>query len=232
MMASASTESIRERAYRINMALRQHHLVEWTSGNASVRDPDRGLVAIKPSGVHYDQLSVGSMVVVDLEGRVVDGNLKPSDDTASHVAIYRARPNVNSVIHTHSTYASAWAAVGRPVPIVLTSMADVFGGEIPCGGFVPIGGTDIASEALRVCGDSPAVLMQNHGVFCFAESESIALRAAVMAEEVAKIVWLSLALGTPVQLPADFVAAQHDFYLNSYGQDADGADVRAADSRR
>lgn len=200
------------------MALPANGLVVWTSGNVSARDQGTGAIAIKPSGVPYHVLTEDQIVVLDIDGHVVEGSLKPSADTATHLYIYRNRADISSVVHTHSPYATAWAALGKSIPAVLTSIADVFGGPIPCGRFVPIGEEDIAQEVLRVCGHSPAVLLQNHGVFCLGSDVPVAVRAAVMTEEVAKIVMLAMSLGTPIDLPSEFVAAQHAFYLSSYGQ--------------
>ncbi len=132
-------EALREELVRLHLDLPRYGLVVWTGGNVSARDPETGLVAIKPSGVRYEDLTAESMVVLDVDGRVVDGALHPSSDTASHLYIYRERPDVNGVVHTHSRYATAFAAVGRPIPVYLTAQADEFGGEIPCADFAFIG---------------------------------------------------------------------------------------------
>ena len=123
-------ETIREELVALHAELPRHGLVVWTGGNVSARDPETGLVAIKPSGVRYEDLTAESMVVLDLDGRVVDGSHKPSSDAASHLYVYRHRPDVNGVVHTHSRYATAFAAVGRSIPVYLTAQADEFGGEI------------------------------------------------------------------------------------------------------
>ena len=217
MSAAVSPDTV-QAVYEANMALPREGLVAWTSGNASARDPDSGLVVIKPSGVPYEAMTPEQMVVVDLHGNVAGDGLAPSSDTATHLYIYRQRPDINGVIHTHSTYATAWATTGAPIPVYMTSIADNFGGPVPCGGYAPIGGEDIGSEVLRVCGHSPAVLMANHGVFCLAATLRDTLRAAVMVEEAARTALLARLLGDPTELPADEVARQHDFYVHQYGQ--------------
>ena len=163
-------ETIREELVALHAELPRHGLVVWTGGNVSARDPESGLVAIKPSGVRYEELTAASMVVVDLDGRVVEGSHKPSSDTESHLYVYRHRPDVNGVVHTHSRFATAFAAVGRSIPVYLTAQADEFGGEIPCAGFAMIGDEQIGAQIVETIGRSPAVLLRNHGVFTVGHS--------------------------------------------------------------
>jgi L-ribulose-5-phosphate 4-epimerase len=159
------------------------------------------------------------MVVLDEDGAVVDGELQPSVDAASHLYVYRHRPDVNGVVHTHSPYATAFAAVGRPLPVYLTSMADQFGGAVPLGDYVaPIGGEAIGAEILASIGESPAILMKNHGVFTIGPSAEQALQAAIMLEENAKTIAIALMLGSPSEIPAEHVERQRRFYLDQYGQ--------------
>src|SRR5690348_3451685 len=171
-----SLDAVRQQVYELHLELPRCGLVVWTMGNVSARDPDTGLIVIKPSGVRYEELSPRTMVVVDADGKVVEGALKPSSDTASHCYIYRHLPAVGGIVHTHSRYATAFAALGRPIPCFLTGMADEFGGEIPCGGFALIGGEEIGREVVRCLSDSrsPAVIMQNHGVFTVGKSAEAA----------------------------------------------------------
>jgi L-ribulose-5-phosphate 4-epimerase len=157
-------------------------------------------------------------MVVDLEGSVIEGDVKPSSDTASHLYIYRHMPEVNGVVHTHSNYASAFAAIGKPIPPVLTAIADEFGGAIPCGGFALIGGEEIGKVVIESIGSSPAVLLKNHGVFTVGRSGVAALKAAIMVEDVAKTVWLSLQIGTPDEISAADIRKLHDRYTHVYGQ--------------
>jgi L-ribulose-5-phosphate 4-epimerase len=193
-------------------------LVKWTGGNVSARDPQVGYVVIKPSGVRYEDLKPEHLVVVDLDGKVVEGNLKPSSDTASHLYIYRHRPDVNGVVHTHSPYATAFAALGKPIPVYLTAIGDEFGGPIPCGGFALIGGEEIGKVVVESIGNSPAVLLKNHGVFAIGKNAEAAVKAAVMVEDVARTVWLALQIGQPDEIPTEQVARLHDRYIHVYGQ--------------
>jgi L-ribulose-5-phosphate 4-epimerase len=157
-------------------------------------------------------------VVLDVDGKIVEGNLSPSSDTASHLYIYRHRPDVGGIVHTHSPFATAFAAVGKPIPVVLTAIADEFGGPIPVGGFALIGGEEIGKVVVESIGSSPAVLLKNHGVFTIGKNAEAAVKAAVMTEDVARTVWYALALGTPDVISADDVAKLHQRYTNVYGQ--------------
>jgi L-ribulose-5-phosphate 4-epimerase len=211
-------EHIKEEVYKLHLELPKNHLVVWTSGNVSARDPESGLVVIKPSGVHYEALRPEDHVVVNLEGEVVEGDLKPSSDTASHLYIYRHRSDVNGVVHTHSPYATAFAALGRPIPVYLTAMADEFGGPIPCAGFALIGGEEIGQQVVEHIGASPGVLLKNHGVFTIGPTAEAAVKAAVMVEDAARTVWLALQLGQPEEIPPQDVARLHHRYTHDYGQ--------------
>ena len=182
------------------------------------RDPQTGLVVIKPSGVMYDVLRPEDHVVLDLEGNIVEGALKPSSDTASHLYIYRQRPDVNGIVHTHSPYATAFAAVGKSIPVYLTAHADEFGQAIPCAGFALIGSEEIGKQVVEHIGTCAAVLLKNHGVFTVGKNARAAVKAAVMVEDVAKTVFLALQLGQPDEIPAEDVAKLNYRYMNVYGQ--------------
>lgn len=210
-------ESLKQQVLEGNLALPAHGLVTWTSGNVSVRDADTGLVVIKPSGVRYEEMTAADMVVVDLDGRVVEGERGPSSDTSSHLGVYRHRPDVMSIVHTHSAYATAFAAVGRSIPCYMTAIADEFGGDIPCGGYARIGGDAIAEEIIRSIGSSPAILMRQHGVFTVGPTMEKAIKAAVMVEDVAKTIAIATTLGTLEDLPSDEITANHDRYQHRYG---------------
>jgi L-ribulose-5-phosphate 4-epimerase len=158
-------ETLREQLYQLHLELPKNNLVAWTGGNVSARDPESGYVLIKPSGLRYEQMRPEHMVIVDLDGKIIEGNLKPSSDTASHLYIYRRRSDVGGIVHTHSAYATAFAAVNKPIPVYLTAQADEFGGPIPCGGFALIGGEQIGKVVVESIGNSPAILLKNHGVF-------------------------------------------------------------------
>jgi len=212
--------AVREQVARLHAELTRYGLVVWTAGNVSARVPGRELMVIKPSGVDYDDLTPDRMVVCDLDGRPVDGALAPSSDCAAHAYVYRAMPEVGGVVHTHSTYASAWAARGEPIPCVLTAMADEFGGEIPIGPFALIGGDDIGKGIVSTLSRhrSPAVLMRNHGVFTIGRDARAAVKAAVMCEDVARTVHIARQLGEPTAIAPEDVDALYDRYQNVYGQ--------------
>jgi L-ribulose-5-phosphate 4-epimerase len=211
--------SPRELVCRLHAELVRNGLVAWTSGNVSARIGD-DLMVIKPSGLSYDDLTPESMVVCDLQGNVVEGTLKPSSDTASHAYIYRARPDVGGIVHTHSPYATAWAARGEEIPCVITAMADEFGGPIPVGPFALIGGEEIGKAVVSTLAQSrsPAVLLSQHGVFTIGANARAAVKAAVMCEDVARTVHLARQLGPVEPLKADDIDALWDRYQNVYGQ--------------
>jgi L-ribulose-5-phosphate 4-epimerase len=209
---------------RLHELLVRYNLVIWTGGNISGRVPGSDLFVIKPSGVEYDDLTPENMILCDLDGTVVEGDHAPSSDTAAHAYVYRNMPAVNGVVHTHSTYATAWAARGESIPCVITGQADEFGGEIPVGPFATIGDDSIGRGIVATLTGhrSRAVLMQNHGVFTVGKN-SRDVKAAVMAEDVARTVHISRQLGEPIPIPLHSIDALFDRYQNVYGQDPTGA---------
>ncbi len=211
-------DKLKEELVQLHLELPKNNLVVWTGGNVSARDQETGLVVIKPSGIRYEEMRPEHMVVVNLEGEIIEGNLKPSSDTASHLYIYKHRPDVFGVVHTHSAYATAFAAVNRPIPVVLTAIADEFGGPIPCGGFALIGDEAIGKVVVESIGKSPAVLLKNHGVFAIGKNAKSAVKAAIMTEDNAKTVWLALQIGTPDEIPMEDVEKLHYRYTHVYGQ--------------
>lgn len=211
-------EHLREQLYQLHLELPKNNLVTWTAGNISARDPETNFVAIKPSGIRYENLRPEHFVVVNLEGDIVEGALKPSSDTASHLYIYQQRPDVFGVAHTHSPYATAFAALGKPIPVYLTAMADEFGGPVPCGGFALIGGEEIGQVVIDSIGASCAVLLKNHGVFTIGKNAEAAVKAAVMVEDVAHTTWLALQIGQPEEISPENVARLHYRYTHVYGQ--------------
>lgn len=227
--AQRAVAATRERVAALHAELPRNQLVVWTAGNVSERVPDLpadvpGLFVIKPSGVSYDDLTPETMVVCTLDGaKIVDGTpdaLSPSSDTAAHAYVYEHLDDVGGVVHTHSTYATAWAARGEEIPCVLTMMADEFGGPIPVGPFAVIGDDSIGRgvvETLRGS-RSPAVLMQNHGPFTIGKDARAAVKAAVMCEEVARTVHVSRQLGEPLPIEQSLVDSLFDRYQNVYGQ--------------
>jgi L-ribulose-5-phosphate 4-epimerase len=211
---------LREEVCELHARLTHYELVIWTAGNVSARVPNRDLMVIKPSGAEYDSLTPDDMVVCDLYGNLVDGALNPSSDTAAHAYVYRHMPEVGGVVHTHSTYATAWASRGEPIPCILTMMADEFGGDIPVGPFALIGDDSIGRGIVEALRDSrsPAVLMRNHGPFTIGPTARDAVKAAVMVEDVARTVHISRQLGTAPPIDADHVTALFERYQNVYGQ--------------
>ena len=219
--ASTMLDDLRKEICKLNQELPRYGLVTWTSGNVSGRDPETGWVVIKPSGVSFEELTPENMVIVDVEGNLIEGTLEPSSDVHAHNYIYRHRPDVRGVTHTHSNYATAFAALGKPIPVYLTAIADEFGGPIPVGGYARVGGDEIGREIIRAIGHSPAILMKSHGVFTVGLTPGEALKAAVMVEDVARTVWLALQLGQPEEIPAEEVARARRRYATEYGQGSD-----------
>ncbi|MFU8850199.1 L-ribulose-5-phosphate 4-epimerase [Micromonospora sp. SL1-18] len=215
-----TVRAIRETVAALHAQLTAYRLVAWTAGNVSGRVPGYDLMVIKPSGVDYADLTADSMVVCDLDGNLVEGDFNPSSDTAAHAYVYRHRPDVGGVVHTHSTYASAWAARAEPIPCVLTAMADEFGGDIPVGPFAMIGDDSIGRGIVETLSGhrSPAVLMRNHGVFTIGATPRDAVKAAVMCEDVARTVHIARQLGTPRAIDPVDVDRLYARYQKVYGQ--------------
>ncbi|BDZ51927.1 L-ribulose-5-phosphate 4-epimerase [Frondihabitans sucicola] len=217
-------QQTRQRVAQLHSELTKYGLVIWTGGNVSGRVPGADLFVIKPSGVDYDDLTPENQILCDLEGIVIAGSpgsdKSPSSDTAAHAYVYRNMPAVGGVVHTHSTYATAWAARGEAIPCVITAMADEFGGEIPVGPFAIIGDDSIGRGVVATLTGhrSRAVLMQNHGVFTIGKDARDAVKAAVMAEDVARTVHISRQLGDPLPIPSESIDALFDRYQNVYGQ--------------
>lgn len=221
---SPAVRAVREQVAALHAELTRNALVVWTGGNVSGRVPGTDLFVIKPSGVDYDDLAPDTMILCTLDGEVVPGSAgcdrSPSSDTAAHAYVYRSMPEVGGVVHTHSTYATAWAARAEPIPCVITAMADEFGGDIPVGPFAIIGDDSIGRGIVSTLTGhrSPAVLMQNHGVFTIGGDARAAVKAAVMAEDVARTVHIARQGGELVPIPADAIDALYHRYQNVYGQ--------------
>ena len=217
---NSTVDSMRREVSDLHAELVRYNLVAWTAGNVSGRVPGTDLFVIKPSGVDYDDLKPDAMIVCELDGTVVHGDLSPSSDTAAHAYVYREMPEVGGVVHTHSPYATAWAARAEAIPCVLTAMADEFGGDIPVGPFALIGNDDIGRGVVATLrgARSPAVLMRNHGVFTVGRDARAAVKAAVMCEDVARTVHLSRQLGEPLPIAQSDIDRLYDRYQNVYGQ--------------
>jgi len=217
---NADLREVQADVARLHAELVRYNLVAWTAGNVSARVPGHDLMVIKPSGIDYDEITADHMIVCDLDGTVVQGDLAPSSDTAAHAYVYRHLPTVGGIAHTHSPYACAWAARGEPIPCVLTAMADEFGGPIPVGPFALIGSDDIGAGIVATLEGhrSPAVLMRNHGVFTIGASARAAVKAAVMCEDVARSVHLARQLGEPIPIAAADIDRLYGRYQTVYGQ--------------
>jgi L-ribulose-5-phosphate 4-epimerase len=211
---------LRRQVAELHAELVRNQLVVWTAGNVSARVPGAELLVIKPSGVSYDEITPDRMVVTDLAGKLVDGEHNPSSDTAAHAYVYQHMPHVGGVVHTHSTYATAWAARGEAIPCVLTMIADEFGGEIPVGPFALIGDDSIGRGIVETLRGhrSPAVLMRNHGVFTVGPTARAAVKAAVMCEDVARTMHIARQLGETLPIEQQHVDSLHARYQNVYGQ--------------
>ncbi len=221
----AEVARVRDLVARLHAELPRWGLVVWTAGNVSQRvrvHDGEDLFVIKPSGVTYDELTAESMVVCTLDGELLDGTRAPSSDTAAHAYVYRSMPEVGGVVHTHSTYATAWAARGEEIPCVLTMMADEFGGPVPIGPFALIGDDSIGRGIVETLtgSRSPAVLMQNHGPFTIGRDATAAVKAAVMVEEVARTIHVARQLGEPVPIDQRAIDSLYARYQNVYGQPA------------
>ena len=214
-----SLEQLREEVCYVNKMLPAAGLVTMHSGNASGVDRASGRLVIKPSGMDYDRLTPENLVEVDLQrGEVIDSRLRPSVDLPHHLHLYRHLPELGGVIHTHSNYATALAALGRAIPLCLTAIADEFGAEIPCAPYTDNEGDHIGQSILKHRNQAPAILLQNHGVFAWGATPRAALKAAVMVEDVAKTVHLALQLGQPREIPPQEAKKWYDRYHQRYGQ--------------
>lgn len=208
---------LRQEVYESLIELPKNRLVTMHSGTVSGRDPNSGLIVIKPSGFRYDRLTPAELLVIDAEGHCLEGNLRPSSDTETHLYMYRHRPDIHGIVHTHSPYASIFAVLGKPIPPVMTSAA-LLGGEIPIGGYAPVGGEDIGSEIMTKIGDCSAIVMQNHGIYAFAATVWKATVIAVEVEDLAKIAHYAMLHGNPIVLSPEQVTEFQNIYATLYGQ--------------
>jgi len=220
-------DAVRADVAELHAELVRYNLIVWTGGNVSGRVPGADLFVIKPSGVSYDDLTPADMILCDLDGNTIPGTpgseRSPSSDTAAHAYVYRHMPDVGGVVHTHSTFAVAWAARGEEIPCVITGMADEFGGPIPIGPFAIIGDDSIGRGIVETLSGhrSRAVLMQNHGPFTIGVSAKDAVKAAVMCEDAARTVHFAREAGPLIPIPQDKIDALYNRYQNVYGQSTD-----------
>ena len=211
-------KNLRQRVWEANLELPANGLVMATSGNVSGRDPETGYVVIKPSGYSFNKLKPEHLVITDVDGKIIEGDLKPSVDTASHLYVYKRRPDVMGMVHTHSPFATSFALRGEPLPIYTTTSAAVFGAEIPVSDFATIGDEAIGQEIIDKIGDNHAILMRSHGIFTIGKSPEAALKYAVVLEETAQVVHYALLRGGLEPLPGEVVQAGYKTYQTNYGQ--------------
>ncbi len=210
-------KELRQEVYESLLELPKNRLVTMHSGTVSGRDPASGLIVIKPTGFRYDKLTPADLIVMDVDGQCLEGNLKPSSDTETHLYMYKHRSDIHGIVHTHSPYASIFAVLGKPIPPVMTSAA-LLGGEIPLGGYAAVGGEDIGSEIMAKIGNCSAIVMQNHGVYTFASTVWKATVNAVEVEDLAKIAHYAMLHGNPVVLSEQQVIEFQNIYATFYGQ--------------
>ncbi|MGB9839413.1 L-ribulose-5-phosphate 4-epimerase [Thermovenabulum sp.] len=211
-------ENLRKQVLDAALNLIKYRLVTLTGGNVSGRDPETGLVAITPSGMEYEGLTPEDIVVLDLNGNIVEGKWKPSVDTKFHLYIYKNRSDINSVIHTHSTFASCFAALNEEIPCVVTTLANEVGGSVPVARYTPVGTDEMGPAILEVIGDKRACLLANHGVVAVGPDVRHALVAAVMLEDAAKVYFAARCIGKPIELPESEVIKAKELFLYKYGQ--------------
>ncbi len=210
-------ENLRQEVFESLLELPKNRLVTMHSGTVSGRDPKTGNIVIKPTGFRYDRLSPSDLLVIDLDGNILEGTLRPSSDTETHLYLYRHRPDIFGIVHTHSPYACVFAALGKPIPAVMTSAA-LLGGEIPIGGYAAVGGEDIGSEIIKKIGKCSAIIMQNHGVYTISSTVWQATIDAVEVEDLAKIALFASQLGEPIKLTQAQIEEFQFIYRTMYGQ--------------
>ena len=210
-------ENLRQEVFESLQELPKNRLVTMHSGTVSGRDPETGNIVIKPSGFRYDRLTTSDLLVIDGDGKILEGTLRPSSDTETHLYLYRHRPDIFGIVHTHSPYAGIFAALGRPIPAVMTSAA-LLGGEIPIGGYAAVGGEDIGSEIIGKIGNCSAIVMQNHGVYTISSTVWQATIDAVEVEDMAKIAHFAMLHGDPIILTPNQIDEFQTIYRTNYGQ--------------
>lgn len=211
-------DELKEELIFLLQELPKNNLVCLTSGNVSVRDVETGLIIIKPSGIPFGEIRENHLVVMERSGEIVEGVCKPSSDTQSHLYIYQHLNEVNGIVHTHSMYATSFAALGQNIPVFITETAEEFGGEIPCADFVLIGDNEIGKQVVKYGKNSKSVLLKKHGIFTFAESPRRAVDLAILTENSAHIAWLALQLGKPEGIGPEDIKALYYRQQNVYGQ--------------
>ena len=210
-------ENLRQEVFESLIELPKNRLVTMHSGTVSGRDPETGNIVIKPTGFRYDRLTPADLLVMDGKGKILEGSLRPSSDTETHLYLYEHRPDIFGIVHTHSPYACTFAVLGKPIPAVMTSAA-MLGGEIPVGGYAAVGGEDIGSEIIRKIGKCSAIIMQNHGVYTISSTVWQATIDAVEVEDLAKIALFASLLGDPIKMTTAQIEEFQNIYHTLYGQ--------------
>jgi len=211
-------EDLRKEIIKAGMQLKEYGLITLTGGNVSGRDLESGLIAITPSGMEYSELVLEDIVIVDTDGNIVDGKRKPSSDLLAHLQIYRAKKEINAIIHTHSSYASCFAVLNQSIPVVSTTMANEVGGEVPVAKYAPVGSEEMGKNVIEKIDSQQAVLLQNHGVLTFGKDVHHALVSAVMLEDAAKVCYLAKSIGEPIRLPEEEIKRANHLFQYVYGQ--------------
>ena len=210
-------ENLRQEVFESLIELPKNRLVTMHSGTVSGRDPETGYIVIKPTGFRYDRLTPADLLLMDGKGKIIEGSLRPSSDTETHLYLYEHRPDIFGIVHTHSPYACTFAVLGKPIPAVMTSAA-MLGGEIPVGGYAAVGGEDIGSEIIRKIGKCSAIIMQNHGVYTISSTVWQATIDAVEVEDLAKIALFASLLGDPIKMTPAQIEEFQNIYHTLYGQ--------------
>lgn len=211
-------ETLKEEVCEQNHELPSNGLVVGSGGNVSGRDPGTGLIVIKPSGVKFSKLMPDTMVVVDIDGSVVEGEMKPSVDTGIHLYVYRRRGDVHGICHTHSPYATSFAAKGERIPAVLTPITHVLGRDVPCSRYATPGEVDTGQAIIEAADGGLAVLVKAHGVFTMGKSATEATSIAMYVEEAAMATHLAMLRGTVEELPQEEIDRCYAWFRRNYGQ--------------
>lgn len=211
-------KQLREEVLEAALQLPKYKLISLTGGNVSGRDIETGYVVITPSGMEYEKLTPEDMVIVNLEGNVIEGKWKPSVDTRDHLYIYKHKPEINSIIHTHSPYATCFALLNQEIPCAATTLANEVGGTVPVAKYAPVASDGIGPSVVEAIGDKRACLLANHGVIAVGPTVRHALVAAVMLEDAAKTYHLAKCIGEPILLPESEIKKARDLFFYVYGQ--------------
>lgn len=211
-------EELRQRVIDTALKAQREKLIPLTMGNFSARDRKKGCVCITPSGMEYDKLMPSDIVVLDVEGNIIDGERKPSIEAPLHCAVYRRRKDVFGVSHTHSVFATAWAACNESIPVVVAELAALIGGPVECAIYKPMGSLELAETAAIRLKDRHAILLANHGVLAVGNDIEAAFANSVVVEEGAKIAYYARQIGVMKMIPEEECKSLRKSTLEKYGQ--------------